>query len=200
MYLMTKHAFLLRWFGSVISSGLFCPLFQRAYITHTHEQPHRIEMLTSYFIFYTGDFLSSACSVLSVRSSFVCICGTNILLIQCTEFCCCGGGCCWCCCYCCCYFCYCFVLLFCHPNQLPLCVFVCFVSFQSMMFVGFLCTSFSFSTMHRFLLPTFTEIFVVPQRTKQVHKVWWKKRKKIWYAHLSIYPARRHHKWLAICW
>lgn len=75
-------------------------------LKYTHKKPIELKcwQVISYFI------RGISCHPLVqhfVCSNFVCICGTNILLIQCCEF-----GC-WCC------FCYCFVcLLLCEANQL----------------------------------------------------------------------------------
>lgn len=96
MYL-TRRAFFLPPLCSVTSFGLSCPLYKRIHTdinTHTHStRVNPIELkcwqVISYFI------QGISCHPLvqhCVRSRFVCICGTNILLIQCCECCCC----CWC--------------------------------------------------------------------------------------------------------
>lgn len=174
--------------------------------THTNHPPPpiRIEMLTSYFIFYTGDFLSSAC--FSIRccyccldASFVCICGTNILLIQCCMN---GGGG------------VVVVIVLCYYfarqtscNDVATCVLACllvclflFIHDICCLLLDsfFLSCSILFSSTGLFMPTLSFEIFNgTKQRNKMQHK---SLREKVICSLIDIYPVRRHHKWLAICW
>lgn len=120
-----------------------------------------------------------------VCSNFVCICGTNILLIQCCEF----GCCC----------CYCFVcLLLCEANQLQwsyhfehVCWFFFLISCHLLFMLGNFFVSFFhlFSSAFIDLRCTKNETnFKSSQKnSKNTENESKRERKKKWYAHLSIY-------------
>lgn len=166
---------------------------------HT-QKTHRIEMLTSYFIFYTRDFLSSACSAFCLfefrlhlwHKYFIdSVLWIRLLMLLLLLFCV-------------------FITLRSKPVAMKLPLWACLlVFFLISCHLLFMLGNFFVSFFHLFssasidLRCTKNETnFKVHRRIAKIQKmrVREKERRSDMLTYRYITSSRRHHKWLAICW